>query len=179
LESKEKKPPKGKTALQVINDMVKARLTQPRVDILDDTGRRSDETRESPEYKLLQDRGLEVLSVGIFTPRFNPAVEDQIIHQWNATWLLNAKQENALIDRERNILETTAQERAKRQYADTLSREINEAAKGSQPNEPEMLKTLVLRSRSMIRSSEQLRRRMSTELQDIDEIIKWIEENGS
>lgn len=179
LEPKEKKLPKGKTALQVINDMVKARLTQPEVDILDDTGRRREGTIPSPEYKLLQDRALEVLSVGIFSPRFNPTVEEQIIRQWNATWLGNAILESKLIDRERNLLETTAQERAIRQYADTLSREINEVAKEGKPNEREMLKTLVLRSRSMIRSSEQLRRRMSTELQDIDEIIKWIEENGS
>jgi regulator of protease activity HflC (stomatin/prohibitin superfamily) len=168
-----------KTALQVINDMVKARLTQPEVDILDDTGQRGEGTISSREYRLLQDRGLKVLSVGISSPRFNPSVEDLIIRNWNATWLMNARMESEQIDRRRNIFEATAQEQAIRQYADALSREINEGAKKGKPTEKEMLKTLLLRSRSLIRSSDQLRRRMSTELQDVEDMIKWIEENGS
>ena len=61
---------------------------------------------------------------------------------------------------------------------DALSREINEGTKRGKPTEKEMLKTLLLRSRSLIRSSDQLRRRMSTELQDVEDMIKWIEESG-
>src|SRR5512133_3368910 len=46
-----------KTALQVINEMVKARLTQAEVDILDDHGVRGQGTIPSAEFKLLQERG--------------------------------------------------------------------------------------------------------------------------
>jgi len=173
-----KSEPQKKTALQVINDMVKARLTQAEVDVLDDTGRRGEGTISSPEFYLLKDRGLIVLSVGIGNPRFNPTVEESIIRTWNATWLNNAKAESEQIDRRRNIVEKTAGEKANRQYVDVLSREINELAKTGKPSTKETLKALLLRSRSIIRSSEQLRRRMSTELQDIEDMIKWIEVNG-
>jgi hypothetical protein len=173
-----KSDPQRKTALQVINDMVKARLTQPEVDVLDDTGKRGDGTIPSREYQLLQDRGLKVISVGISTPRFNPTVEDSIIKAWNASWLNNAKSESDQIDRRRNNIEKTAEEKAKRQYVEALSREINELAKVEKPSIKETLKSLILRSHSMMRSSEQLRRRMTTEMQDIEEMIKWIEANG-
>ena len=168
-----------KTALQVINEMVKARLTQPSVDILMIPANGLKEIMESREYKLLQARGLKVLSVGINTPRFDPSIEEAIIRYWKAAWLVNAKTESEQIDHRRNLFEATAQEQARRQYAGVLSREINEAAKSGKLTEKEMLKTLLMRSHSLIQSSDQLRRRMSTELQDIEEMIKWIEENGS
>ncbi|MGE5777241.1 MAG: hypothetical protein ACM33V_13535, partial [Chloroflexota bacterium] len=88
-----KKEPERKTALQVINEMVKARLTQDEVDILDDHGVRGDGKVPSPEYKLLQERGIEVKSVSISTLRFDPTIEEAIINRWTTTWLRNAKTE--------------------------------------------------------------------------------------
>ena len=73
--SNEKKEPEKKTALQVINEMVKARLTQEEVDIFDDHGVRGQGTIPSPEYQLLKERGLKVLSVGIGNLRFDPTIE--------------------------------------------------------------------------------------------------------
>ena len=132
----------------------------------------------SKEYQLLKDRGLKLMSVGISTPRFSPTVEELIIKGWNASWLSNAKAESDQIDRRRNNIEKTAEEKAKRQYAEALSREINELAKQGKPSTKETLKALILRSHTMIRSNEQLRRRMTTELEDIEEMMKWIEANG-
>jgi len=173
-----KSEPQKKTALQVINDMVKARLTQAEVDILDDTGQRGEGTIHSKEFDLLKDRGLKLINVSINGPRFNSTVEDSIIKGWNASWLNNAKAESDQIDRRRNNIEKTAEEKAKRQYVEALSREINDLAKIGKPSIKETLKVLILRSHSMIRSSEQLRRRMTTEMQDIEEMVKWIEANG-
>ena len=176
--SNKKSDPQKKTALQVINDMVKARLTQAEVDILDDTGRRGEGTIPSKEFELLKDRGLKLISVSISSPRFNPTVEESIIKGWNASWLNNAKAESEQIDRRRNNIEKTAEEKAKRQYVEALSREVNELAKSGKPSIKETLKALILKSHTMIQSSEQLRRRMTTEMLDIEEMIKWIEANG-
>jgi hypothetical protein len=177
----EKKEEIKKTALQVVNEMVKARLTQAEVDIMNDTGQRGQGRVTSQEYRLLEERGLRVLSVGISNVRLNPTVEELLIKQWSATWLNNAKAESEQIDRKRNIIETSAQEQALINYAITLSREVNALAKKGKPNVKETLKTLLMRSRSLIRSgehSEHLRRRMSTELQEIEDMIKWAEVNG-
>ena len=54
--------PQVKTALQVINDMVKDRLTLSMVDFLDKHGRRNPSTVPVPskEYHLLQQRGVKL-----------------------------------------------------------------------------------------------------------------------
>jgi hypothetical protein len=170
----EKNEPQRATALQVINDMVKARLTQPEVDILDDTGVRENGTISSPEYGLLQNRGLKVLSVGIGNLRLDPEIEETIKRGWSATWFLNAQAESEQIERRRNIIESAGQEKAIRQYADLLSRDlIQRKPEGVK----ETLKALLMRTRTIISTNDQLRRRMVAEQQELEEIIKWIEGN--
>ncbi|MDL1910584.1 hypothetical protein FBQ81_07795 [Chloroflexi bacterium CFX6] len=177
------KEPQTKTALQVINDMVKARLTQSEVDHLDDHGNRDSQEKkiESDEYKLLKSRGLIVQNVSISNLKLHPTVDEQLTKQWSANWLSNAKAESDQIDRKRSIVETIARERALIKYANALSREINELSEGKQPKVRDVLKRLFMRTRALIRSgeySDQLRRRMSLELQEIEDMIKWVEENG-
>jgi hypothetical protein len=139
---------------------VKARLTQEEVDILDDHGVRGKGTVPSIEYKLLQERGLEVKNVSIFGLRFDPEIEDTIIRRWSSTWLNNARAESEQVERKRSIVETNGHEKAIRQYADFLSKDlIQKRPVGIK----ETLKTLLLRTRSMIMNSHQLRQRMTDE----------------
>ena len=168
----EKSEPQKNTALQVINDMVKARLTQAEVDILDDTGSRGQGLILSPEYRLLQNRGLKVLGVGIGDLRLDPEIEETIKRSWSATWLLNAKVESEQIERRRNIIESAGQEKAIRQYADLLSRDLIQKKPAGVK---ETLKALLMRTRTIIFKNDQLRRRMAAEQQELEDIIKWIE----
>jgi hypothetical protein len=171
-EPRVKKEPERRTALQVINEMVKARLTQDEVDILDDNGVRGQGKVPSMEYKLLQERGIEVKSVMIFNLRFDPVIEDTVINRWTTTWLRNAKTESEQVERERNLIETAGEEQAVRQYADFLSKDlIQKRPVGIK----ETLKALLLRTRTLIMSNPQLRQRMSEEQEELEEIIRWIE----
>lgn len=165
-----------KTALQVVNDMVRARLTQPNVDVFDDHGGRTGETTSSPEFALLQKRGLKVLSVGVSNLRLNPAIEDAIINKWSGTWLNTAREENKQIERKRNIIEVAGQEQAIRQYAEKLSMEL---LRKKPQGYHETLKTLIMRTRGIIIENEQLRSRMNDEQEALEEIIKWMEESSS
>jgi hypothetical protein len=171
-----KAEPQKKTALQVINDMVKARLTQPYVDALDDHGKRGLGTVESPEYKLLQERGLQVLGVGIFNLQFDPVIEDTIIQRWSSSWLDNARMESEQIERRRSLVETYGQETAIRQYADFLSKDL---VQKRPVGIKETLKTLLMRTRTRIINSHQLRQRMTDEQQELEAIIRWIEGTGA
>jgi len=165
-----------KTALQVINEMVKARLTQAEVDVFDDHGVRTGEMASSPEFALLQKRGLKVLSAGVSNLRLNPTIEDTIINKWSGTWLNTAKEESKQIERKRNIIEAAGHEQAIRQYAEKLSMELlRKKPQGYQ----ETLKTLIMRTRGLIIENEQLRQRMTEEQDVLEEIIKWMEVNGS
>lgn len=171
-----KKEPQKKTALQVINEMVKARLTRDEVDILDEHGNRQEGKLPSSEYQLLQDRGLEVLSVGIFGLRLDPEIESTIIRSWSATWLTNARLESEQVERKRSLMETRGNEKAIRQYADFLSKDlIQKKPVGIK----DTLKTLLLRTRALILNSHQLRQRMPDEQQDLENIIRWMEGNGT
>ena len=170
-----KSEPQKKTALQVINDMIKARLTQAEVDIFDDHGVRGIGTVPSPEFELLQKRGLKVLSVGVNNLRFDPTIEDAVINKWSGTWYKTADEEKKQIERKRNILEATGQEQAIRQYAEKLSIELlRKKPQGFQ----ETLKTLIMRTRGIIIENEQLRQRMNDEQEVLEEIIKWLEVSG-
>jgi len=176
LEANQKQEPEKKTAWQVINEMVKARLTSAEVDILDDHGRRGVGKIPSPEYKLLENRGLEVKSVSIHTIRLDPEIEEIIRKKWSASWLGNANAEKSQIERKRNITESVGQEKAMRQYADLLSSDLVR----KKPVGPrETLKTLLMRTKSIIIQDDQLRKRMGDEQQDLEDIIRWIEANGS
>jgi regulator of protease activity HflC (stomatin/prohibitin superfamily) len=168
--------PLRQTALQAINDMVKARLTQPQVDVLDDHGKLlPDRPRDSEEYRLLQSRGLKVLNVRISNIRFHPTIEDTIINRWSASWLKTAEDEKKQIERRRNILETAGQEQAIRKYAEKLSADL---IRRKPSGVSETLKTLIMRTRGIIIENEQLRRDMTEEQEVIEEIIKWMELNG-
>ncbi len=167
--------PQKKTAIQVITDMVKARLTQPEVDVFDDHGVRGIGTIPSPEFKLLQSRGLKVLGVGISNIRFNPTIDETIINRWSASWLKTAEEEKKQIERRLNILQTAGQDQAIRQYAEKLSVDL---LRKKPEGAPETLKTLIMRSRAIIIENEQLRKRMAEEQEIFEEMIKWMELNG-
>lgn len=168
--------PQRKTALQVINEMIKARLTQAEVDILDDNGVRGQGTIPSAEFKLLQERGLKVINVSVSGLLFDPVVDSTIISRWSTTWLKVAKMESDQIERQRTILETAAREQAIRQYADMLSRDL---VQKKPHGVKETLRSLLMRTRAIILSNDQLSQRMMSEQQDLEEIIKWIETDSS
>jgi hypothetical protein len=168
--------PQKKTGLQVINEMVKARLTQAEVEILDDHGVRGHGTISSAEFKLLQERGLRVLNASVFGLRLNPTIEETLINRWSASWLINARVEKDQIERKLNIVESAGQEKAIRQYADLFSRDLIQK---KPVGVKDTLKTLLLRTRTIIFNNDQLRKRMGPQQQELEDIIKWIEVSGS
>lgn len=168
-----------KTAFEVINEMVKARLTQQFVDHLDEIGQRIEHHPPflSPEYDLLKKRGLKVLSVSISNPRLNPVVDEEIISKWEANWLKHAKAEKEQHERRKSVYQTASEERAVKEYAELLSEAVVRAnPKGR--DFKNALKSLLLRTRAIVIRTDQLRRQMSTEREELDEILRSIEVNG-
>jgi len=177
--SKEKTEPK--TAFELINEMVKARLTQPVVDHLDATGKRVEIHPKvylqdpSPEFYLLKKRGLKVLSVSISNPRLNPEVDKVRIGKWEANWVANTNLEKEQNQRTRTLFEEEGQEEAVKKYATWLSQTV---LSDNPENFKQALKSLLKRTRSIIIRNDEFRRRMSTESRDVDEILRWMEING-
>lgn len=168
--------PQKKTGLQVINEMIKARLTQAEVDILDDHGVRGDGKIPSAEFRLLQERGLRVRDAGVISLHLNPQIEETIIKRWSASWLNNARAEKEQIERKRSIVESAGQEEAIRQYAEWLG---NDLVKKKPIGVKDTLKTLLMSTRTIIFRKDQLRKLMPDGQENLEEIIKWIEADGS
>ena len=164
-------PVKG-TALQVINELVNARLKSPEVAVFDDHGVRGTGVVNSQEYQLLNKRGIKVISVSINNVRFRRDIEDKIIENWSASWFKNARAEEKQIERRQNIVRSTGQERAIRQYADLLSSELlRKKPRGVK----ESLKVLLMRTRTIIINNDQLRKDMNDEQQMLEDILRWVE----
>lgn len=166
-----------KTALQAINDMVKARLTQEFVEHFDQHGVwiEGHVPELSREFQRLQGRGLKVISVSVSNPRLSDTVDQAIIGKWQAGWLKYAKGEQNRINKRRELHETAAQDRAIQEYGLWLGEGIMQAPPADMKN---TLKALLKRTRSMIIRSDGIRRKMATELQYLEDILRWIEVNG-
>jgi len=74
VELHEKKELPKKTSLQLINDMVKARLTEAEIPFIDEYGVRESDNIISQEFMLMQGRGLIVQSVNITNLRFSESI---------------------------------------------------------------------------------------------------------
>jgi len=167
---------KKETALETINRMIKARMTQPEVEALDDYGRPGEGALHSHEFDLLRERGIQVKAASVSSLRFAPDVENKLLARWSASWLDNAKAERDRIERERGYVELTGQVEAASAYADSISKSL---LKHSPKDLKGALKALLLRSRDELVKNDRLHRRASMEREELEDIIQWVERNGA
>jgi hypothetical protein len=161
-----------KTALQIITQIIKARMTQGFVPILDASGRLADGNVPSQEFKKLQERGLKVVSVSVSNLRFAPTIEERVIREWNANWLENAQAERERIGRLDVFIREEGRRSAIRDYAEKLSHGFL----GKNPaNIASAVKALLERSRTEILRDDLLRGRVGNEIDGLEDIIKRAE----
>ena len=177
LKSKEPKTEESKleTALETINHMIKARMTEAKVIILDNTGKPGEDFLDSPEHDLLTRRGIKVVKVSVSNLRFPPNIEDQLVRQWSTTWLDNAQAERSRIDRLRGFVELSGQVEAVLEYTKSLSSNLLRHRPATQKD---TLKILMLRSRDELVRDDRLHRRASMEREELEELVQWEERNG-
>lgn len=172
VKEEEGKEPEPETALQTINRMIEARMTAPQVIFLDDSGNPGDEFIDSPEYNLLERRGIKVISAGVSSLRFPSNIEDQLVRQWSSTWLESAKAERDRIDRLRGYVDLSGQAEAEREYAQSLSTNLLR----HRPETPkDTLKVLMIRTRDELVKNDRMHRRASMEREELEELIQWVE----
>ena len=170
------------TALKIINGMIKNRMTQPLVNEMDETGKLTGRKIESQEYKWLKDRGLRVITASVSGLRFSQKVDEGLVNRWNSTWENNAKAQREVIEQQRKVIEMGGHEQGSHDYLHDLSRSLAKG-KTAGPKEAaqdtsETLKKLLLHSRTTLIRSDRLARRLGTEIEEVDEIIRWLESTG-
>lgn len=163
------------TALQTIGQMVRARMMQAVVPILDDCGRLAKGHLESEEYRRLRERGLVVLSVSIEGLRFDPAVEAQIVQQWNTAWLANAGNDRRHVEQLELLAAQAGRQKALLEHAGRLAQALN-------TEEPSTIaaavKTALLSTQNEILTDERIYGRAGRELDVLSQLLKWVEAGG-
>jgi hypothetical protein len=106
--------------------------------------------------------------------RFQSLVEDQLVGSWSSNWLLNARAERERIETARSFAALAGQEKSVLDYALETSADVQEK-KRQAANLKEVVKGLLVRSRMVLIRSDRMHRRASNELQQLEEIMQWLE----
>ncbi len=163
---------KKQTALQTIMQMMRARMTQAVVPVLDEVGRPVEGFIASDEFKKLKERGLAVSSVSVGALRFNPTIEAQIVQNWTTNWLINAKADRRRIERLDLVYGESGRIKALQDHAFFLSQAVTR----DKPRDiSSAVKTLLQRTQAEIKTNDGLLRRVTNEASALDDIINWME----
>ena len=172
--------PEGRTdtTLQMINGLLKKRLSQEIVEVLDDFGHPliGVPPVASQEFERLRAMGVEV--TGAFVKRlfFAPEVEEKLISQWTTLWLKNAQKERDQVERNRKLTEASAQEEALKEFALNASQEISQIKPDPGAPTTHALEMLVHSTFLGIRRNTSLLKRTNTEQRELAEIFRWLRE---
>jgi hypothetical protein len=162
-----------RTALQIINQMMKARLSQAIVVRLDDCGRLTDAQQVSDEYKKLNERGIAVLGASVSAIYLDPQVESQLLARWTTSWLSNARADRGRIERLDLAYTEQGRHKALLDHALVLGEALNKEAP---PAIAAAVKTLLQGTEGEIRANDRLLSRISNELESLQGLEKWLEE---
>lgn len=165
------------TTLQMINGLLKKRLSQETVEVLDDFGRLVDAPAAvSQEFLRLRDMGLEITGAFVRRLTLAPEVEENLVSQWTTLWLKNARKEHDQVERNRKILEARAQEEALKEFALNASLEVSQTQLDGTAPKTHALEMLVHSTFLGIRRDTALLRRTNTEQRELAEIFRWLRE---
>lgn len=162
------------TGLQMINLLVRARLTSARVPALRQPHGASGGPFESEQFHVLEQRGIRVLDVSIGDLRVTPKVDADLVANWTANWLNNARAERAEISLRRNLVGVRGAQRATREYAvelaDNLLRRKSKAI-----NLTETARILLTRSKHILLRQDRVEQQATAEREAMEQVIQWLE----
>ena len=177
LPAKPASTPRGEpvryTALQIINQMMKARLSQAIVVKLDECGRVTEAQQPSDEHKKLNERGIAMLSANVSAIYLSPDIEEQLLSRWTTSWLENARTDRNRIDRLNMAFAEEGRHQALLDHALVLSEAINREKPASTTA---AVKALLQGTEGEIRANDRLLTRVSTEVDSLQGLEKWLEE---
>lgn len=166
------------TTLQIINRMLKKRLSEEKVEVLDEFGRfvEGAPKEDSKEFQRLDEMGIEVISAIVKRVIFSREVEDRLVSQWTTLWLKNAQKEREQVESNRKLIEERAREDALKEFAVSASAEISREAPDERASKTHALEMLVHSSFLEIRRNTSLLRRTSSEQRELADIVHWLRE---
>jgi hypothetical protein len=176
--------PGGESNLQYIERMINKRVRQVNMEALDDMGDQTTGRMNSREFNELQERGLEIEEVRIHNIYFDSATEDLILSQWRPDWLKNVEQEEKTLNATDVLIGMVAREEASKRFARLITRSFSAEHTTGKPNSFMTLQALIKPLKEFILEQSNISKdkdMKDTELhlRKLDEIWKWLLDNGS
>ena len=173
------------TRFELILRMIRLRLTEPEVPLLDEYGRETDEYQESREYKILEEMGVKVIDASVSNLRFPRTVESQLVQQWLSTWLERAISEREAIESRRALAREMGREEALLEFAEGITQTIGESLlddvgnvlpkdDDSRPNLKTSLEMLVSSTQQLLVRNPNLQQWLLGEEDELDKLLEWI-----
>ena len=147
-------------------------MAQAVVARLDECGRVLEGHEISDEYKKLKERGIAVFSIHVSGLHFEPTVESQLLQRWNTNWLSPAKDEQDRIERLDLVYAEKGRQKALLDHAFTLSEALS---KERITNISAAVKVLLQKTQSEIKLNDRFLSRLSSEPENLEELVKWVE----
>jgi hypothetical protein len=171
-----------KTAFNRISEMIKLRLTQPYVQVMNDVGQLTKRFDTSREYELLQNHGIRVLAVNINNLRLKE--EETLIERWNATWLQQAIIQEDNNEKRHELHKRKGEEGAAMDFAISaigqLSRDLDKPIP-DRPGAAATLRRLLRSTRAALVRNTIMIEEMTEERAHLDDMIEWLSnyQNGT
>jgi hypothetical protein len=173
------------TGLQTIVRLIKTRLQNEKYNQLSEYGQPIADPKllDSRENKILRDRGLRLIAVSINSLRFEQSIDEQLVNRWPSTWLDIAKSEQEHIRRLRLAKIIEGKDQTLQTHLEAVCKDLYQAIKKSRstgdklPTKGETVRSLVRSTRTEITRNNKLHQRLSAEIDELTELIQWIE-NG-
>ncbi|HUF37061.1 MAG TPA: hypothetical protein VMN57_00950 [Anaerolineales bacterium] len=169
------------TGLQKIERFVQTRLTEPRVEHLNEFGKPSGRGKmTSPEYMRMRERGLRVKQVVITNLQFPPEFEARLLGQWRDRWQDQARTTEMTTQQLRSRKRMEGEETALKEFADYASRLLgdhlihNAPDPSLAPDLSQSLELLVRGTHDQTVMDDYLRPLITSEKQDLVDLIEWI-----
>ncbi len=171
------------TGMEVLVRQVAMHFSQAQVPALDGFGRyRYGENGDplmlpSGEFELVRSRGLRVYTIVITNLRLPQVVEEQLLADWQTAWEFQVSNLGGAAERQRIREADKMRMNALVEYAlwssQALYRRLQDTPK-PQPDEQETLEIMLEDLRQHITNELNLRRRMTTEWDDWQDLLDWV-----
>ena len=178
-----KDPARLLTGMEIIAQQVAMRFRDKEVPALDGFGRYEYTANGSPrmvpsrEYEIIHSRGLRVYTIVITNLRLPREVEEQLLAGWQSTLETQIGNLDGASERVRIREADTVRMNALVEYAlwssRSLYRRLQDASR-SQPDEQEALELMLDDLRQHVIGELNLRRRMTTEPEDLQDLLDWL-----
>jgi hypothetical protein len=161
--------------LRIIQKIINERLENETCHILDELGRELGKEGQCKESAILKKRGLQVKNVTIPYIQFNSGVEEELLQRWKTTWMTRAQREQEHVENLRSEASESARENAMIDFVEGVTQFFDSPLAEDPISGKAILRSLIQGNRQICAGDPQILKIMPNELEQLDEIIEWVE----